>query len=78
MFLEFVFMTYGIHAQLHASSPNSSKIVQDRLGHSSIQMTLDKYSHITQNMQQQAAENFENVIKPYENIKINKNQKIRM
>lgn len=38
------------------------KIVQDRLGHSSIQMTLDKYSHITQNMQQQAAENFENVI----------------
>ncbi|OSY17225.1 hypothetical protein BTJ48_01036 [Bacillus mycoides] len=31
------------------------KIVQDRLGHSSIQMTLDKYSHITQNMQQQAA-----------------------
>ncbi|SCM87435.1 Uncharacterized protein BWAI21_02869 [Bacillus mycoides] len=45
------------------------KIVQDRLGHSSIQMTLDKYSYITQNMQQQAAENFENVIKPYENIK---------
>lgn len=45
------------------------KIVQDRLGHSSIQMTLDKYSHITQNMQQQAAENFENVIKPNENIK---------
>ncbi|PFL71575.1 hypothetical protein COJ30_11320 [Bacillus anthracis] len=38
------------------------KMVQDRLGHSSTQMTLDKYSHITQNMQQQAAENFENVI----------------
>lgn len=43
------------------------KIVQDRLGHSSIQMTLDKYRHITQNMQQQAAENFESIIKSNEN-----------
>jgi integrase len=57
------------HATLMLQAGEHPKIVQDRLGHSSIQMTLDKYSHITQNMQQQAAESFENVIKPYENIK---------
>lgn len=57
------------HATLMLQAGEHPKIVQDRLGHSSIQMTLEKYSHITQNMQQQAAENFENVIKPYENIK---------
>lgn len=32
-----------------------SKIIQGRLGRSSIQMALDKYSHIIQNMRQQVA-----------------------
>jgi integrase len=32
------------------------KIVQERLGHSSIQMTLDRYSHVSMSMQQQATE----------------------
>ena len=31
------------------------KIVQERLGHSSIAMTLDTYSHVTPNMQEDAA-----------------------
>ncbi|SCV21734.1 Protein of unknown function [Bacillus cereus] len=55
------------HATLMLQAGEHPKIVQDRLGHSSIQMTLDKYSHITQNLQQQAAENFESIIKSNEN-----------
>jgi integrase len=31
------------------------KIVQERLGHSSIQMTPDRYSHVSMTMQQDAA-----------------------
>ena len=31
------------------------KVVQERLGHSSIQMTLDRYSHVPITMQQDAA-----------------------
>jgi integrase len=31
------------------------KIVQERLGHASIQMTLDRYSHVSMTMQQDAA-----------------------
>ncbi|GGE58320.1 tyrosine-type recombinase/integrase [Priestia taiwanensis] len=50
------------HATLMLEAGEHPKIVQDRLGHSSIQMTLDKYSHVTENMQQKAAENFENII----------------
>lgn len=55
------------HATLMLQAGEHPKIVQDRLGHSSIQMTLDKYSHITQNMQQQASENFESIVKSNEN-----------
>lgn len=31
------------------------KVVQERLGHKSIQMTLDRYSHVSMTMQQDAA-----------------------
>ncbi|NMA60890.1 MAG: tyrosine-type recombinase/integrase, partial [Firmicutes bacterium] len=31
------------------------KIVQERLGHSDISMTLNRYSHVTPTMQDQAA-----------------------
>jgi integrase len=37
------------------------KIVQERLGHSDIAMTLNRYSHVTADMQQAAADAFENV-----------------
>lgn len=56
------------HATLMLQAGEHPKIVQDCLRHSSIQMTLNKYSHITQNIQQQAAENFEGIIKSNENI----------
>ncbi|NPV79266.1 MAG: site-specific integrase [Firmicutes bacterium] len=32
------------------------KIVQERLGHSNISMTLDRYSHVTPTMQREAAQ----------------------
>jgi integrase len=32
------------------------KIVQERLGHSDIGMTLNRYSHVTPSMQREAAE----------------------
>lgn len=38
------------------------KVVQERLGHSSITMTLDTYSHVSEGMQRQAAERLENVL----------------
>jgi len=45
------------------------KIVQERLGHSSIQITLDTYSHVTPSMQQAAAKSFDEVFKPeYNNV----------
>jgi integrase len=38
------------------------KIVQERLGHSSIRITLDTYSHVTPGLQQLAAEGFDKMI----------------
>ncbi|MGX9932000.1 site-specific integrase [Virgibacillus salarius] len=39
------------------------KIVQERLGHSSIQVTLDTYSHMLPNMQEAVAESLESAFK---------------
>jgi integrase len=38
------------------------KVVQERLGHSSIAMTLDRYSHVSMNMQATAAEVLESAL----------------
>ena len=40
------------------------KIVQERLGHSSIAMTLDTYSHVAPGLQQVAAEGFDKMVLP--------------
>jgi len=40
------------------------KIVQERLGHATIQMTLATYSHVTPGLQQAAAEGFDRLFKP--------------
>ena len=37
------------------------KIVQERLGHASIQITLDTYSHVAPGLQQAAAVRFDEV-----------------
>lgn len=39
------------------------KVVQERLGHKSIQMTLDRYSHVSMTMQQDAAALLERILR---------------
>ena len=38
------------------------RIVQERLGHSSVTITLDTYSHITPGLQEAAAESFDKLL----------------
>ena len=40
------------------------KIVQERLGHANIAMTLDLYSHVTADMQREAADRLEALLEP--------------
>jgi len=40
------------------------KIVQERLGHSSIQITLDTYSHVAPGLQEAAANRFDELVTP--------------
>jgi integrase len=51
------------------------KIVQERLGHSSISVTLDTYSHVAPGLQRAAAERFDEVMKTWNDDKAN--EKIR-
>ena len=39
------------------------KIVQERLGHASIQITLDTYSHVAPGLQEAAANGFDQVLR---------------
>ena len=50
------------HATLLLKADVHPKIVSERLGHSSIQITLDTYSHVLPNMQQESAEKLEDII----------------
>ena len=38
------------------------KIVQERLGHSIIQITLDTYSHVAPGLQRAAAKKFDDIV----------------
>ncbi len=40
------------------------KIVQERLGHASIQITLDTYSHVAPGLQEAAANHFDELVNP--------------
>ena len=40
------------------------KIVQERLGHSTIAMTLDTYSHVAPGLQEAAANRFDELVIP--------------
>ena len=40
------------------------KIVQERLGHASITMTLDIYSHVAPGLQEAAAASFDTLVLP--------------
>ena len=47
------------HASLMLKQGIHPKIVQERLGHASIQITLDTYSHVAPGLQQAAAKRFD-------------------
>jgi integrase len=50
------------HASLLLRQAVHLKIVQERLGHSSIQVTLDTYSHVAPVLQEAAAKRFDDII----------------
>lgn len=52
------------HASLMLKQGVHPKIVQERLGHASIGMTLDIYSHVAPGLQQAAAERFDRLLSP--------------
>ncbi|MGP8081150.1 MAG: tyrosine-type recombinase/integrase [Dehalococcoidales bacterium] len=51
------------HASLLLKQGVHPKVVQERLGHSSIQVTLDTYSHVVPGMQQMAASRLDDIFK---------------
>jgi len=50
------------HASIMLKQGIHPKIVQERLGHASISMTLDTYSHVAPGLQQAAAESFDKLL----------------
>lgn len=50
------------HASLMLKQGIHPKIVQERLGHSSIQMTIDTYSHVAPGIQEAAANRFDEIL----------------
>lgn len=54
------------HASLMLKQGVHPKIVQERLGHASIQVTLDTYSHVAPGLQQAAANRFDDIVLPVE------------
>jgi integrase len=50
------------HASLLLKQGTHPKIVQERLGHSGIAITLDTYSHVTPGLQQAAAARFDELL----------------
>ncbi|MFC1994778.1 tyrosine-type recombinase/integrase [Chloroflexota bacterium] len=52
------------HASIMLKQGVHPKIVQERLGHASIQITLDTYSHVAPGLQQAAANRFDDIVIP--------------
>lgn len=51
------------HATLLLQAGVNPKVVQERLGHSQISLTLDTYSHVVPSLQEEAADKFERMFK---------------
>ncbi|MFC1911030.1 tyrosine-type recombinase/integrase [Chloroflexota bacterium] len=60
------------HASILLKQGVNPKVVQERLGHASIQITLDIYSHVTPGLQKAAIEQFDNLVSPKYNIESEK------
>ena len=50
------------HASLMLKQGIHPKVVQERLGHASIQITIDTYSHVVPGLQQAAANRFDDIV----------------
>jgi integrase len=50
------------HASLMLKQGIHPKVVQERLGHASIKITLDVYSHVAPGIQQAAANKFDEIV----------------
>ena len=50
------------HASIMLKLGAHPKVVQERLGHSSIQITLDTYSHVVPGLQEAAAKHFDEML----------------
>src|SRR5699024_4828368 len=50
------------HATLLLKDGNHPKVVQERLGHSSITITIDTYSHVVPGLQKEAAKSFSRLV----------------
>jgi integrase len=61
------------HASLMLKQGIHPKIVQERLGHSSIQITLDTYSHVAPGLQEAAANRFDDILRIKHNESVGKN-----
>ena len=57
--------TRHTHASLILEQGVHPKIAQERLGHSSIQITLDTYAHLLPGAGKTAAEHFDKLLKPW-------------
>jgi len=60
------------HASLMLKAGIHPKIVQERLGHASIQITLDTYSHVSPGLQEAAAAQFDKLVSHDKNEVIEK------
>jgi integrase len=58
------------HASLMLKQGIHPKIVQERLGHSSIQITLDTYSHVAPGLQEAAAQSFDALVQNKNNASL--------
>jgi integrase len=56
------------HASFMLKAGTHPKIVQERLGHASIQVTLDTYSHVAPGLQQAAADRFDEIVLPAQEV----------
>ena len=52
------------HATLALTAGVNPKVVRERLGHSTIAVTMDTYSHVLPGMQEEAAVAVEKLLKP--------------
>ena len=60
------------HASLMLKQGIHPKVVQERLGHSSIQITLDTYTHVAPGLQEAATKRFDDAVQIKHNESVKK------